>query len=348
MHEVSSNTPRTILLFGGVGSERLVSVATAQHVSTVIPRARHWFLHTDQAVYEIDHLCLHAHEHPFTQQLVPQVNAPNWPSLDMAIKSLDAEQDKIFIALHGEDGESGRLQKFLREKGVAFTGSYAHASALAYDKTLARRLAQSLGIAVAEAIEVEKSSGLSRNLLLELLERWGGIVIKPRSGGSSIDLHVLRSRESVEAYAACAHQVDRCIVEQLIAGREFTIGVIERGARSDPIALPASEVITVDARVFDYAGKYLSSGTTEVTPAQISADEYELLADVAQRMHRAAGCRGYTRTDIIMSDAHPVFLEINTLPGLTRQSFIPQQLRAAKIPFASFIEEQLSAVEDKV
>src|SRR5919108_132150 len=128
--------------------------------------------------------------------------------------------------------------------------------------------------------------------------------------------------------------------EQIISGIELTVGVVDgpKGAR----ALPPSEVRLEEGRAFDYEGKYLGKGTREITPAEVPARVSRAAQQVALDAHKALGCEGYSRTDVICSERGPVFLEINTLPGLTRMSFIPQQLAAEGTSMKSFLEGQIA------
>jgi D-alanine-D-alanine ligase len=130
------------------------------------------------------------------------------------------------------------------------------------------------------------------------------------------------------------------MVEPFIEGTELTVGVVQ--GPSGERALPCSEVRLAEGRSFDYAGKYLAQGTVEVTPAEVPPDVFAAAQALAVAMHRALGCEGYSRTDLIVSSEGPVFLETNTLPGLTRASFIPQQLEAEGTSVKDFLVGQLA------
>ena len=125
-----------------------------------------------------------------------------------------------------------------------------------------------------------------------------------------------------------------------MSGTELTVGIVDdgRGTR----ALPASEVRVEAGRAFDYEGKYLGKGTREITPAEVPPEVSQAAQRIALAVHKALGCEGYSRTDVICGPKGVVFLEINTLPGLTGMSFIPQQLAAEGTPMLAFLEEQIS------
>ena len=168
---------------------------------------------------------------------------------------------------------------------------------------------------------------------------------KPVAGGSSVGLYHLRSLADIAAAAkAIAAAPEVYLAEEFLAGRELAVGVVE-GAGGSLRALPCSEVKLDEGFAFDYAGKYLGRGTTEVTPAEIEPAIARAAQELAMTAHRALGCEGYTRTDLIITSRGPVYLETNTLPGLTKRSFIPQQLAAEGTPVLAFLEAQVALAQ---
>ena len=227
---------------------------------------------------------------------------------------------------------------------MAFTGSGSEASARAFDKAVTKTLVGSRGVRLAEAQLIEPSDDVSAlqstlDALLEKQPRW---VLKPVADGSSFGLiHLAAKAQTPTAAEALAQLKVRYLAEAFVTGRELTVGVVD--APAGPSALPVSEVRLAKDASFDYAGKYLGRGTEELTPAPITDAEREAAQTMAVIAHQAVGCFGYSRTDMILSadGQGPVFLEINTLPGLTRASFIPQQLAAAGRGFRPFLDQQL-------
>jgi D-alanine-D-alanine ligase len=174
-----------------------------------------------------------------------------------------------------------------------------------------------------------------------LLGLYGKLVLKPVADGSSSGLFFIDAQTRNEGLARLERSPGvGFLLERYIRGRELTVGVIDR-ASGETIALPCSEVLVDPGRSFDFEGKYLGQGTKEITPADIPAETADAAKNLALTVHRALGCSGCTRTDMIVDPSGPVFLEINTLPGLTGASFIPQQLEAAGIPMGAFLEEQI-------
>ncbi len=329
-----------VILFGGSSSERLVSVASAQNVSRVLAEAQPWFLSRSGAVHPVDRDALAAHPKPFENELTP-AHAAAFPSLAAALDAPGSAQHVFFLALHGGEGENGTLQRELERRRLAFTGSGSTASANAFDKAIARELAAAKGARLATSrLLAPMARADAEAALRELLAAHPRWVLKPVADGSSYGLVHLTGPEVVaEAAAMLADLKVRYLAEEFIVGRELTVGVVDWPEGT--AALPVSEVRLAPSAAFDYAGKYLGRGTEEITPALLTADEAKAAQALGVLAHRAVGCEGYSRTDMILSGTGLVFLETNTLPGLTKASFIPQQLAAAGRDFKAFLELQL-------
>jgi D-alanine-D-alanine ligase len=174
-------------------------------------------------------------------------------------------------------------------------------------------------------------------------KKHGKLVAKPVANGSSVGLHIISDEASLQK---AMHQIAQSasfghfMAEKFIEGRELTVGIIEHQGKLSP--LPPSEVVLNQGGSFDYDGKYLGRGTTEITPAKITKAEAEAAQKVALEAHRSLGCFGYSRTDLILRPEGVLMIETNTLPGLTKASFIPQQLEAAGITVVDFVEEQMT------
>jgi D-alanine-D-alanine ligase len=332
-------TPELAILFGGDGSERRVSVASAQNVASFLENASLWFWRPDGSVASVARRDLLAFERPFERDFAPAASR-SWPSLEAALDPGEVLRLVFFLALHGGSGEDGTVQSLLEERALAFTGSGAEASRIAFDKVQARERVKARGIRVAEATSVTADAA-THERLGRLFEVHDKVVLKPVADGSSHGVRILASERDLDA--AIVHVIAkphvRHLAEAFIEGRELTVGVIEEHEGLKP--LPCSEVVLESGRTFDFDGKYLGKGVREITPADVSEDMSRSAQSVALAAHEAVGCRGYSRTDVIMGKDGPVFLEINTLPGLTRASFIPQQLQAAGIDMRRFLEGQI-------
>jgi len=330
-----------IVLFGGASSERRVSVASAQHIASLLPGARCWFESASGPVYSVGEAALAAFERPFETDFTP-AGAPKFESVQAALDAARSDRPVFLLAYHGTFGEDGEVQKLLEARGLAFTGSGSDASAKAFNKSWAKRLAAEHGVHCAEAVELPQgdASGVSA-ALTGLLARAGRAVAKPVAGGSSVGLyHLQRAEDVARAAPLIAQSSEPYLAEAFIEGTEVTVGVVDTSR--GPRALPVTEVRIDPGRAFDYEGKYLGKGTLEITPAELPAATLAAAQALALTVHTALGCYGYSRTDVICAAKGPVFLEINTLPGMTRRSFIPQQLAAEGTTVREFLEGQIA------
>jgi len=330
-----------IVLFGGASGERRVSVASAQNIVEVIAAPSAWFVAPDGAVYDVARDALARHTQAFETDL-PVSPPARWPTLAAVLDAPEASGKVFVLGFHGGSGEDGTLQSELERRGLAFTGSGSAASALAFDKHRAKECVRRAGIRVAESVVLDRFDAVWLTEQLGAFSaRYGHLVVKPVADGSSVGLFHVREKAAVaNTVAAILERKVPYIAESFVNGSELTIGVVD--TVSGPRALCASEVRLDPGRTFDYEGKYLGKGTVELTPARVRDGVAQAACDVAVRAHRALGCEGYSRTDVIATDAGPVFLETNTLPGLTRASFVPQQLAHAKISLRDFLAGQVS------
>jgi D-alanine-D-alanine ligase len=325
------------LLFGGSSSEARVSVASAQHIAAVLDEVAAFFLAPTGAPFAVQRDQLLRFERPFERDFVPSGEAA-FPDLVAAVES--APRRVYLLALHGGEGEDGTVQRLLESRKIAFTGPGALASSQAFDKEIAKQVVSAAGVRIAQSVHLSPDPRVMRETLRDFLAMHGRIVAKPVAGGSSVGLyHLLGEADVDRAAAGIEASGDTYLAEQFVSGTELTVGVID--GRQGPRALPPSEVRLEAGRAFDYEGKYLGKGTREITPAEVAPEVTRAARQLALDAHRALGCEGYSRTDLIVGDRGPVFLELNTLPGLTRASFIPQQLAVEGTTMLQFLEGQL-------
>jgi len=223
------------------------------------------------------------------------------------------------------------------------------------ENALAAALAVKMGsentpVALGKAFSVDTTvdaDAATHEKLAVLFETHGKVVVKPIEDGSSHGVRIVESERELDAAIVAIRQSGGVthLAEAFIVGRELTVGVVEHGDEDERIPLPCSEVKLDPGRSFDYEGKYLGKGTVELTPAPVSDDVAAAAQHLAMTAHQAVGCAGYSRTDVIITEEdnenRPVFLEINTLPGLTAASFIPQQLEAAGTTMRDFLTAQI-------
>jgi D-alanine-D-alanine ligase len=336
---------KTVLLFGGSSEERLVSVASAQNLVRQFSFDEVWYLSELGEIYRVDGKAVAEHQRPFEVPFKP--SGSRWAKSLQEAKS-QLKERLVFIGLHGTEGEDGKIQSYFEELGVSFTGSGSASSQLCFNKSLAKHKLKPSGIKVNDELLVTVAKIQTQVPELKaFLEKYRKLVFKPLANGSSVGLRFVNDFNSLNdvIQEVSKLKLGDYMVEPYITGREMTVAVIQENGSLR--ALVPSEVILEQGRSFDYEGKYLGKGTVEVTPAQITAEEKKLLQDAAVLAHKTLGCYGYSRTDFILASGHAFYLETNTLPGLTKASFVPQQLEAEKMSFSSFVENQMALAEHR-
>lgn len=269
---------------------------------------------------------------------------------------LDEAVDRALLALHGTYGEDGRIQGFLEVAGIPYTGSGVLASAVAMDKPTALEVFRRAGLKVPQGAQISRGEfetlgepqAILRRLFPGTFRPAYPLFVKPASGGSSVGTgpvydatHLIPALEFVYAHD------DVALVEEAVKGREISVGVLERTPKR-PEALPPTEIVLLGSEFFDYDAKYTPGKCQEVTPAPLEPRTLQLAQNAAVQAHLALGCKGYSRTDMIVTaDSVPevVLLETNTLPGMTPTSILPQQAAAIGISFEDLLDLLLSHAE---
>jgi D-alanine-D-alanine ligase len=322
---------RTTILFGGTNKERLVSVATAQALHRALPEADLWFWSVMDTVHEVGSKLLLEHQRPFEDEFKPDSRGI---ALEAALDKAKAEDRVLVLGLHGGRAENGELQAMCELRGIAFTGSGSASSNLAFDKMAAKRFAAIAGVAAPEAVALED--------LDAAFAEYGRLIAKPARDGSSYGLIFVNAKQDLVAVRNAA-KTEEYVIEPFIAGVEATCGVLEQ-SDGTLMSLPPVEIVPGEG-TFDYAAKYLLKSTQEICPGRFSPEITAQLKDQALRAHRALSCTGYSRTDFIVSAKGPVYLETNTLPGLTAASLYPKALKAQGIEFPDFLRDQIALAE---
>ena len=251
--------------------------------------------------------------------------------------------DAVLIGIHGTPGEDGKLQGYFDLLNLPYTSCDAATSALTFNKRYTVAVAAFAGIKVARSVHLFKSSSLSPGGILKQLIL--PVFVKPNNGGSSIGMSKVNVPEELPAALQKAfNEDDQVLVEEFIKGREFTIGVFKTGG--EIITLPITEV-TTKKEFFDFEAKYTAGMSTEVTPAEVSEIVAEKVRQNARKVYELFNCRGIVRMDFIYNEAEdaPYLLEINTVPGQSEASIVPQQVRACnwtlKAFYSALIDEAL-------
>lgn len=234
--------------------------------------------------------------------------------------------DAVFIGMHGTPGEDGKLQGYFDMMGLPYTSCNSATSALTFNKRYTTAVAAVSGISVARSVlfikgQFENADEVAGNLKFP-------VFVKPNNGGSSIGMSKVNSasEELGAAIEKAFREDDQVLVEEMIQGREFTVGVFR--TKGEIIVLPITEV-TAHKEFFDFEAKY-GGKSTETTPAQIADEWKQKLEAAAKKIYEVFNCRGVVRIDFIYNEEQnkPFMLEINTIPGQSDASVVPQQVRA--------------------
>lgn len=264
---------------------------------------------------------------------------------EMMWENLKKEKpDAVFIALHGRWGEDGTVQGMLEVLDIPYTGSGVLASALGIDKAISKLIFQAAGIETPRFVLLTREKRRSTKAMKEFISEVGfPLAIKPRREGSTIGLSIVRSQEEVDAALEKAFLYDDALIEEFIEGKEVTVGIL---GNEDLLALPSLE-IDYDSEIYDFESKYTPGMSRHIIPARISKRQEKEIQELALAAHRALGCRGFSRVDLIVGKEKIVVLEVNTIPGMTSLSLFPDAARAAGIEFPQLISRIVELALEK-
>lgn len=297
---LSTDTLRLAVLCGGRSAEREVSLRSGSQVARALAGRGH---QVDQVDMDLD----------------------TWERLRRG------GYDCVFVALHGRLGEDGTVQGMLELLGLPYTGSGVLACALSIDKVRSNEWLRYAGLTVPDYEEVrgDDAEGLVRRLGLPL-------VVKPVREGSTLGLTVARDVDEVASGLVLARRYDqRVMVQRCVVGTEVTVGVL---ATPEVEVLPTLEIV-YENPVYDYEAKYTAGKSRHIIPARLPDEARQAVEVAAERAFRVLGCEGMARVDFIVDDEGvPWFLEVNTVPGLTELSLLPDAARAAGIEFPELCE----------
>ncbi|HEY5800610.1 MAG TPA: D-alanine--D-alanine ligase [Burkholderiaceae bacterium] len=301
---MSTNLGKVGVLFGGRSGERDVSMMSGQGVLDALKSKG------------VD-------AHPFD------------PGTQSLAELAAAKFDRVFIALHGRYGEDGTMQGALEQLGIPYTGSGVMASAIAMDKVYTKMIWLMHGLPTPQYMVLDAQSDLAAvpaKLGLPL-------IVKPPHEGSTLGITKVKQTDQMQgAFDLAAKLDDSVLAEEFIAGREFTVTVLGKGAQAR--ALPIVEIVAPDGN-YDYQNKYFTDDTKYICPAELDEATASEMQRICVDAYRALGCEGWGRIDVLLraSDNKPFLLEINTSPGMTGHSLVPMSARAAGLSYADLCVE---------
>jgi D-alanine-D-alanine ligase len=302
------------LVTGGLSGEAVISYKSAATI----------YNHLDKERYDVYKIDIN-HNGWFYEDEKGNRSEVNKNDFTIQLNGKPMSFDAVFIGMHGTPGEDGKLQGYFDMVGLPYTSCNSATSALTFNKRYTVAVANMAGIPVASSIHLFKHTPYSLDVILSHLNL--PLFVKPNNGGSSIGMSkVTEAGQLGESLIKAFKEDNQVLVEEMIEGREFTIGVFK--TRGEIMVLPITEVAS-HKEFFDYEAKY-EGKSTETTPALISNDWKNQLESTAKKIYEIFDCRGVVRIDFIYNTVQnkAYMLEINTIPGQSDASVVPQQVRA--------------------
>lgn len=258
---------------------------------------------------------------------------------DLAGRLVAEGVEVAFICLHGRYGEDGAVQGLLELLGIPYTGSGVLASALAMDKIFAKKIFAASGMTITPYVVFRQGEAATVAALPFSLP----VVVKPSREGSSVGVSIVKTAETLQAAMDAAFRYDReILVEQYVKGREIQVGIL------DGRAIGAIEIVPKN-EFYDFEAKYTDGMATHILPAPLPPAQYAALLKAGEQAHGCLGCSGYSRVDFIVTPAGGAYvLEVNTLPGMTALSLLPEIAQGAGIGFAELVERILLSAALKI
>jgi len=312
------------IVAGGDSSEYIVSVRSSANVYSAIDRLKFtpWLVSIRNGNWKVLE----------NEQEIAPIDRSDF---SFVLNGKKVQLEYAYIMIHGTPGEDGNLQGYFEMLGIPYSSCGVQSSALTFNKNFCNKYLQSYNIPLAKSLRLmdgEKwnSSEVVKTLSLPLF-------VKPSAGGSSFGVtKVKKEEELIEAVEKALKESPEVLMEEFIDGKEFTCGVVKIGAKK--IVLPVTEVIPKN-EFFDYEAKYTPGMAEEITPARISEPLTLKVQALSSEIYDLCNCKGIVRIDYILKDQTFYFLEVNTVPGMTATSFIPQQIKAAGLNLTDLLTE---------
>jgi D-alanine-D-alanine ligase len=316
------------LLAGGYSGEYVISIKTAETIEKNL----------DSDLYHVFKIIITKNEWRYEHEGTAIQVDKNDFSLTIAGNKIVF--DCVFIAIHGTPGEDGRIQGYLDMLNIPYTSCNSIVSALTFNKSYCNKVVKSFNVVnIANSVLLIKGESFSMGAILDQLKL--PVFVKPNESGSSLGVSKVKDVGALLPAIEKAFKEDnQVLIEEFIEGRELTIGVYKTNGYLN--ALPATEIESKN-EFFDYEAKYTPGVTNEITPARIDKNLKEQLENKAQYIYRHLNCRGVVRMDFILENGTGklFFLEVNTMPGQSDNSIVPQQVRAAGRTLKEFYGELL-------
>ena len=322
--------PNVAVISGGDSSEYVVSVRSGKNVFNAVDNSK------------------------YTPWLV-QMRGKEWIVIQNDIKIADIDKadfsftlngekiifDFAYITIHGTPGEDGILQGYFELLKIPYSTCDVHSSALTFNKWLCSNYLKNFGIKMAKSIKISRGKKINQS---EIVEKLGlPVFVKPNAGGSSFGITKVKTELELEdAVKKAWKESNDAIIEEFIEGKEFTCGLVK--LKNKELVFPVTEILPKN-EFFDYEAKYTPGATEEITPARIPETLSEKCRQLSSEIYDLCKCSGICRIDYILKNNEFYFLEVNTTPGMTETSFIPQQISAMGLKLSDVIS---MVIEEKL
>ena len=315
---------------GGNSGEYEISLKSGQNIANSL----------DKNLYHVFLIHLRGKDWTYTDSynVVYQIDKNDF---SLTINENKTVFDCVFIAIHGDPGENGKLQGYFDMLKIPYTGCDAAVSALTFNKNLCNRVVASYGVKTADSVCLLKGEKIDESAVLEVV----GLpcFVKPCNSGSSVGMSKVNDKKDFLTAVEKAFEFDnQVLIEKFIDGREITCGVMKLDNRVQ--ALAVTEVIS-KREYFDFEAKYNPHLADEITPAQIPPHVENLCKQTSEKIYKVLNCKGITRSDFIYNETGLYFIEINTIPGQTNESIIPKQIHHLGLDFMQLCTEIVEGVE---
>lgn len=317
-----NNKPNIAVIAGGDSSEYIVSVKSGANVFNAVDTTKYnpWLVQMRE------------------DEWIVLQNDKKIAEIDKSDFSFQLENEKItfsfaYITIHGTPGEDGILQGYFELLNIPYSTCNVHASSLTFNKWFCNNYLRSFGVTMAKSLKISKGNKINTTEIIETLGL--PVFIKPNAGGSSFGITKVKAIEEVEpAIEKAWGESNEALMEEFIEGAEFTCGLVKIG--DEKIVFPVTEVLT-DNEFFDFEAKYTPGAAEEITPARLPKDLFEKCQELSSEIYDFCECDGIVRIDFILKENKFYFLEVNTTPGMTATSFIPQQIDAMGLTLKEII-----------
>lgn len=319
------------IIWGGYSSEIVVSEKSMNGIYSFLDKQKY-------NIYKIK-----IDKNSWTAEIEGKEYIVDKNDFSISFNSTKIKIDFAYITIHGTPGEDGRLQGYFDMLNIPYSSCNWMASALTFNKFFCNNFLKNFGLNVAKSVYLNKDTKYDIHTIAETLKF--PIFIKPNTGGSSFATTKVKEIDKMqEAIDFAFSEASDVIIESFISGREVTCGCYK--INNKEVVFPITEVITQN-EFFDFNAKYMGE-VEEITPADLSQETTLNIQQLTSKIYDLVGAKGIIRADFIISDNIPYLLEVNTTPGMTATSFIPQQVKAAGLNITDVLTEIIECEYQKI